>query len=97
MSDNIIGVLAPYFADDLDTALPLYQDLAGESDPVRFGFRDRDTGPRPVLPPAARPHRTCPRPGRPRPGTDLDPVINGVRDAGGRILEGPSPPRPDYG
>ena len=37
---NISGVVARVFVDDLDTAIPLYQQLAQTTTVNRFGFRD---------------------------------------------------------
>jgi hypothetical protein len=37
---NISGVVARVFVDDLDTAIPLYQQLAQTTAVNRFGFRD---------------------------------------------------------
>jgi hypothetical protein len=37
---NISGVMARVFVDDLDTAIPLYQQLAQTTAVNRFGFRD---------------------------------------------------------
>ncbi|MCO5969246.1 hypothetical protein [Actinoallomurus soli] len=37
---NLTGVLARVIVDDLESALPLYRDLAGGQEPQRFRFRD---------------------------------------------------------
>jgi hypothetical protein len=37
---NISGVVARVFVDDLDAAIPLYQQLAQTTAVNRFGFRD---------------------------------------------------------
>ena len=39
---NIVGVLARVFVEDLETALPIYRELAGGVEPVRFGFGEVD-------------------------------------------------------
>lgn len=39
---NILGVLARVFVEDLEAALPIYRELAGGEEPVRFGFGEVD-------------------------------------------------------
>jgi predicted enzyme related to lactoylglutathione lyase len=88
---NIVGVLARVFVDDLDAALDLYQRLAGGPEPTRFRFRDVElvrVGPFLLLSGNTAVYRN-------RVATllvrDLSPVITEVGQAGGLILEGPSP------
>jgi predicted enzyme related to lactoylglutathione lyase len=88
---NINGVLARVFVDDLDAALPLYQELAGVTEVNRFSFRDvqlAQAGPFLLLAGNTQAYRD-------RVATvlvsRLEPVITAIENAGGSVLEGPSP------
>jgi hypothetical protein len=90
---NISGVVARVFVDDLDTAIPLYQQLAQTTAVNRFGFRDvqlAQVGPFLLLSGDTARYRD-------RVATilvrHLPPVIAAIQAAGGRILEGQLRPR----
>lgn len=77
--------------DDLDRALPFYGRLAGGQEPHRFRFRDLDlarVGPFLLLAGDTEPYREQVATLLTR---DLEPVIDEIEQAGGHILEGPSP------
>lgn len=87
---NITGVLARVFVPDLDTAIPLYQELAGAADVRRFAFRDVQlarVGPFLLLAGNTAAYRD-------RAATILvsqhAPVIAAIENSGGQIIEGPS-------
>jgi predicted enzyme related to lactoylglutathione lyase len=87
---NVNGVLARVAVPDLDSAIPLYQALAGVTDLRRFSFRDVElawVGPFLLLSGNTAPYLD-------RVATilvnDLAPVISAIGDAGGQILDGPS-------
>ena len=89
---NITAVLARVVVPDLDAAIPLYQALSGAPEVQRFTFADVElagVGPFLLLsgPHAARYNN--------RVATllvnDLGPVIRDITEAGGDILDGPSP------
>ena len=88
---NITAVIARVFVDDLDAALPLYQDLAGVTDAHRFHFRDVElasVGPFLLLSGNTAAYRD-------RVATlvvkELALVVAALDHAGGELLEGPSP------
>ncbi len=88
---NINGVLARVFVPDLEAAIPLYQALAQVPVISRFRFRDVElaqVGPFLLLAGNTAAYRD-------RVATilvsDLAPVITALEDAGGQIIEGPSP------
>ena len=88
---NISGVMARVFVDDLDTAIPLYQQLAQTTAVNRFGFRDvqlAQVGPFLLLSGDTARYRD-------RVATilvrHLPPVVAAIQAAGGHILEGPAP------
>jgi predicted enzyme related to lactoylglutathione lyase len=87
---NITGVTARVFVEDLETAIPLYQQLAQTTAVSHFTFRDvrlAQVGPFLLL--------SGTRQYRDRVATllvrKLPPVIAAIEHAGGHILEGPSP------
>ncbi|MEV6634872.1 hypothetical protein AB0M54_29400 [Actinoplanes sp. NPDC051470] len=89
---NITAVLARVVVPDLDAAIPLYQALSGAPEVQRFAFAGVElasVGPFLLLsgPHAARYNN--------RVATllvnDLGPVIRDITEAGGDILDGPSP------
>ncbi len=85
------SVLARVVVDDIDTALPLYEQLAGHPEIRRFSFRDAElvlVGPFLLLsgtPEAMEKYR--------RTATlmvsDIQAAASAVAEAGGTILEGP--------
>ena len=88
---NISGVVARVFVDDLDAAIPLYQQLAQTTAVNRFGFRDvrlAQVGPFLLLSGDTARYRD-------RVATilvrHLPPVVAAIQAAGGHILEGPAP------
>lgn len=88
---NISGVLARIYVEDLEAAIPLYQELAQVDDVSRFGFRDvrlARVGPFLLLSGNTAPYQN-------RVATllvrELAPVIKALESAGGRVIEGPSP------
>jgi predicted enzyme related to lactoylglutathione lyase len=88
---NINGVLARVFVPDLDAAIPLYTELAGATDVARFTFRDVQLariGPFLLLAGNTAAYRD-------RVATilvsRLAPVLEAIENAGGEIVEGPSP------
>ena len=88
---NISGVVARVFVDDLDAAIPLYQQLAQTTVVNRFGFRDvrlAQVGPFLLLSGDTARYRD-------RVATilvrHLPPVVAAIQAAGGHILEGPAP------
>jgi hypothetical protein len=88
---NIDGVLARVFVPDLDAAIPLYQELAEVTKISRLVFRDVELariGPFLLLAgnTAAYQDRVATILVR-----RLPPVIAAVTNAGGRVIEGPSP------
>ena len=90
---NISGVVARVFVDDLDAAIPLYQQLAQTTSINRFGFRDvqlAQIGPFLLLSGNTARYRD-------RVATilvrNLPPVAAAIQAAGGHILEGPARPR----
>ncbi|BDD82396.1 hypothetical protein TPB0596_21590 [Tsukamurella pulmonis] len=87
---TITRVLTRVFVDDLDRALPLYEELARET-AHRFDFRDvrlARVGPFLLLAGDTDAYRD-------RTATvevsDLTPVLRALADAGAEIVEGPSP------
>jgi predicted enzyme related to lactoylglutathione lyase len=87
---NISKVLARVFVSDLDTAVPLYEELA-QARAERFGFRDVElarVGPFLLLAGNTAAYRD-------RTATiqvaSLQPVLAALRSAGGEIVEGPGP------
>jgi catechol 2,3-dioxygenase-like lactoylglutathione lyase family enzyme len=87
---NITAVIARVFVDDIDKALPLYQNLAGVEEVKRFGFRGVDlasVGPFLLLAGDTAAYRN-------RVATlqvdELAPVLDALRQAGAEIVEGPS-------
>mgnify|MGYP001292097952 CR=1 FL=1 len=87
---NISKVLARVFVPDLDTAIPLYEELA-QARAEKFGFRDvglARVGPFLLLAGNTAPYRD-------RTATiqvaSLAPVLAALKSAGGEIVEGPSP------
>lgn len=88
---NIDGVLARVFVPDLDAAIPLYQELAEVTKISRLVFRDVELariGPFLLLAgnTAAYQDRVATILVR-----RLPPVIAAVTNAGGQVIEGPSP------
>jgi predicted enzyme related to lactoylglutathione lyase len=88
---NITSVMARVFVDDLDAAIPLYQQLAQTTAVNRFGFREvqlAQVGPFLLLSGDTAPYRD-------RVATilvrHLPPVVAAIEAAGGDLLEGPSP------
>ena len=88
---NIISVLARVFVEDLAAALPIYQELAGGAEPVRFGFREVDltrVGPFLLLSGNTSAYRD-------RVATllvrSIDPVLAALAAHGGRVVDGPAP------
>jgi len=87
---NILGVLARVYVDDLEAALPVYRELAGGSEPRRFGFRDvtlARVGPFLLLSGDTSAYRD-------RVATllvrSLDPVLAALATHGGQVVEGPA-------
>ncbi len=88
---NVKGVLARVFVPDLDAAIPLYQALAQVTTVSRFSFRDVElaqVGSFLLLAGYTAAYRD-------RVATvlvsQLEPVIAAIENAGGQIVEGPSP------
>jgi predicted enzyme related to lactoylglutathione lyase len=88
---NINGVLARVFVPDLDAAIPLYQELAQVTAVNRFSFGEVElarVGPFLLLAGDTAAYRD-------RVATilvrELAPVIAALEDAGGQIIDGPSP------
>jgi hypothetical protein len=89
---NIRQVIARVLVEDLDSAIPLYQGLAGAAEARRFGFRDVELA-------AVGPFLLLSGPGAAaysdRAATlvvgDLSLVIAELRRAAARIVEGPAP------
>jgi catechol 2,3-dioxygenase-like lactoylglutathione lyase family enzyme len=88
---NVRGVLARVFVDDLDAALPLYQELTGADEVRRFEFRGVQV---------ARVGSFLLFSGdtdqyRDRVATilvaDMGPVVAAIEASGGSLLEGPAP------
>ena len=84
---NITGVLARVFVPDLETAIPLYQELSGAGEVQRFGFRDvqlAQVGPFLLLAGNTAAYRD-------RVATilvgALVPVIAAIEAAGGQVIE----------
>jgi len=87
---NILGVLARVFVDDLEAAVPVYRELAGGEEPVRFGFGSVDltrVGPFLLLSGETSGYRD-------RVATllvrSLDPVLAALAAHGGQALDGPA-------
>ena len=87
---NIIGVLARVFVEDLAAATPIYRELAGGEEPVRFGFREVDmtrVGPFLLLSGNTSAYRD-------RVATvlvrSLETVRAALKEHGGQELEGPT-------
>ena len=88
---NIIRVLARVFVDDLESALPLYRELAGGAEPSRFSFRGVEVaqvGPFALLSGDVAAYRD-------RVATihvrSLEPVLGALAANGGTVLDGPAP------
>lgn len=88
-SSNMINVLARVFVDDLDEALPFYEELTGVT-ARRFGFRDVElahVGHFLLLAGNTGSYRD-------RVATvevaDLSPVLQTVDSKGGMVVEGPT-------
>ena len=88
-AENIIGVLVRVFVEDLAAALPVYCELAGGAEPVRFGFREVDlarVGPFLLLSGNNSAYRD-------RVATvlvrSLDPVLAALAAHGGQVVEDP--------
>jgi predicted enzyme related to lactoylglutathione lyase len=88
---NITGVLARVHVDDLDAAIPLYQELAQVDEVRRFSFRNAElawVGPFLLLGGDTAEYRD-------RVASiivrRLGPVLEALERSGGRILEGPAP------
>jgi hypothetical protein len=88
---RIRAVLARVFVDDLEAAIPLYQQLAQAEQVARFGFGDvqlAQVGPFLLLSGNTAAYRD-------RVATilvtELAPVIAAIQAAGGAVLEGPAP------
>ncbi len=88
---NITGVIARVVVDDLDRAIPLYQGLSGSAEVQRFGFGEVElasVGPFLLLAGNTAPYAN-------RVATllvrSLTPVVREIEQAGGEILDGPSP------
>lgn len=86
----IVNVLVRVFVDDLDAALPLYESLAG-TEAERFTFRGVQlarVGPFLLLAGDTAAYRD-------RSATievrDLDEVLRALAEAGGEVVEGPTP------
>lgn len=86
---NIISVLARVFVEDLAASLPIYRELAGGAEPVRFGFGEVDltrVGPFLLLSGNTSSYRD-------RVATllvrSIDPVLAALAAHGGRVVEGP--------
>jgi predicted enzyme related to lactoylglutathione lyase len=89
--ENVIGVLARVFVDDLDAALPVYRDLAGGRPAQRFAFKGVElarVGPFLLLSGDTAPFRD-------RVATilvrDVDAVADAITRAGGDLVDGPAP------
>ena len=89
-AENIVGVLVRVFVEDLEAALPIYRELAGGAEPVRFGFREVDltrVGPFLLISGNAEAYRD-------RVATllvrSLDPVLAALAAHGGQVVEGPA-------
>ena len=87
---NIVGVIARVYCDDLDTALPLYQQLTGIDEVKAFSFRDvqlASVGPFLLLSGNTAAFRD-------RVATvevkDLEPVLAALTATGGEVLDGPA-------
>ncbi|MEU6171927.1 VOC family protein [Streptantibioticus parmotrematis] len=88
---NITGVVARVFVEDLEAAIPLYRQLAQDTEVTRFAFRDVElarVGPFLLLSGATEAYRD-------RVATvlvrELGPVVSAVEAAGGHVLDGPAP------
>ncbi|MFJ4920341.1 VOC family protein [Streptomyces sp. NPDC088725] len=88
---NITGVVARVFVDDLEAAIPLYQQLAQTAAVNRFAFHEvqlAQVGPFLLLSGDTAAFRD-------RVATvlvrQIPPVIAAIERAGGQILDGPSP------
>ncbi|WP_329139124.1 VOC family protein [Streptomyces sp. NBC_01476] len=88
---NITAVVARVFVEDLEAAIPLYQELAGVKQADRFAFRDvrlARVGPFLLLSGNTAAYRD-------RVATvvvrELAPVLAALERAGGRIIDGPCP------
>ncbi len=87
---NILAVLARVYVDDLDAAVPLYQQLTG-AEPSRFDYqtmRLARVGQFLLVQGAddsIREHRAT------LAVRDLDQVVAAVTSAGGTVLDGPAP------
>ncbi|MEV6258544.1 VOC family protein [Nocardia sp. NPDC051929] len=88
---NITAIIARVIVENIDAALPLYQDLADADDVHRFAFRDVElasVGPFLLISGNTSSYRN-------RVATlavkQLAPVIAALDQAGGEILEGPAP------
>ncbi len=87
---NITGVIARVVVDDLDTAIPLYQGLAGGAEVSRFGFRDVELAS--VGPFLLLSGNTAPYSNRVATllVTDLSLVVDELERAGAEIIDGPA-------
>lgn len=87
---NILSVLARVYVDDVEAALPLYDQLTDGAPPHRFDFRDLRLaviGPFLLIEGAdeeIRSHSVT------LSVRDLDPVVEALLAAGGEALEGPA-------
>jgi hypothetical protein len=90
MAGNVLSVLARVYVDDVDEALPLYQQLT-QTLPHRFEFRGLSLA---AIPPflliagagdEVRSHAATVS------VRDLQPVIDAIEAEGGTLVEGPDP------
>lgn len=87
---NILGVLARIYVDDLDVALPLYQELSDGEDPHRFEFRHlrlAKVGSFLLIEGAENEVRSHSATIAVR---DINAVAHSVEDAGGKLVDGPA-------
>ncbi|AJT42843.1 VOC family protein [Psychromicrobium lacuslunae] len=88
---NIVEVVARVYVEDLNAALPLYQQLSGGGDPHRFGFRDiqlAKIGSFLLIQGADEEVRSHTATIAVR---DISLVEAAISEAGGALLEGPTP------
>ena len=90
-NDTIRGVLARIYVNDLDSALPLYEQLTGDDTPHRFSYQSARLAKVGVFlliegaDATARSHAATVN------VRDIDTVVQTITAAGGQLLEGPAP------
>ena len=88
---NVVGVLARVYVDDLDAALPLYERLTGDEEPLRFAYgsmRLAKVGVFLLVQGATAEVRSHAATVDVR---NILQVIEAITAAGGTVLEGPAP------